>query len=303
MPPWLADRSGGAISGGAPSPPPLAKPRARSIEGSTLPPSVVRTPLLVAALLALPLAGCVGGATEDDLDSGVLAQGDDRVGSLAWPALADAIIRPGVMIRTPNGDCPTSFMFARPDNGTLFLATTAYCAEGLPVGTVATIADDMHLAVLAYNSWLTMAEIGETDPDALEYNDIAIFYIDGASRPDAHPSRLGTGGPVGLAEGSSMGVGDLLRIYRPGTTSDAVVTGEAGDWALLAHGLPPTLPGEMGGAVLTPEGQAVGVMVNLGVTTVPGANGIARLDRMMAYAAEHAKLDMVLVTAPLGDAE
>lgn len=278
----------------------MENPRARSLETPRVPACVVRTPLLLAAALALLLAGCVDGVGPQALDTGVLAPGDGRA-QADWPAAEDALIRPGVMIRTPNGDCPSSFMFARPDNGSLFLATTAACVYGLPVGTVATIVDDMHLALLVYNSWQTMAEIGERDDHTLDYNDFAVFYIDSASRSDAHPARLGLGGPTGMADPASLAAGDVLRSYRPGATSDAVVTTTAGDWAFLVYGLPPALPGQMGGAVLTPEGEAVGVEVNLGVTTIPGANGVARLDTMMAYAAKHAKLDMVLLTAPMGE--
>lgn len=261
----------------------------------------MRALLLLAALL--PLAGCLDGGAEP-LAEGVTDDGisvDLRLNG-GWPATGDAIIRPGVTIHTPARDCPSNFLFMRPDNGTLFIGTTAYCVADLPVGTVATIGDDTHLAVLAYSSWHTMAENGEQDAAALEYNDFAVFYIDSSARRDAHPAILDAPGPTALADGSALAVGDRVLARAPpalplqSAWRDFTITGQEGDWALLAHALPPTLPGGMGGAVLTPSGEAVGIVVNLGLTPNPGANAIARLDTMMAYARQHANLDMVLAT-------
>lgn len=268
----------------------------------------MRALLLLAALL--PLAGCLDGATEP-LAEGVTDDGisvDLRLNG-GWPATDDAVIRPGVTIHTPARDCASNFLFMRPDNGTLFIGTTAYCVSDLPVGTVATIGDSTHLAVLAYSSWHTMAEHGEQDADALEYNDFAVFYIDSSARRDAHPALMGALGPTALADSGALSIGDRVLARAPPAVPlqsawrDFTITGEAGDWALLAHAAPPTLPGQMGGAVLTPAGEAVGIVVSLGVTPNPGANAIARLDTMMAYAREHANLDMVLATWHGGDKE
>ena len=54
----------------------------------------------------------------------------------------------------------------------------------------------------------------------------------------------------------------------------------------------------MGAPVVDAEqGRALGVIVDLGVTVGPGSNGVARLDKLMDYAMEHAKLLMRLQTA------
>lgn len=261
----------------------------------------VRVLLLLVALLS---AGCAGPAAER-LTEGVGPDTPDEPYAPGWPDPDAALLRPGVLIRTPERDCPSTFLFARPDNGTLFLATTSYCARGLPVGTVGTVGDSEHLVVLAYSSFITMSEVGERDTEALEYNDFAVFYVDSGARADAHPALLGRAGPVGLVPGDGFGLGDRLVVHEPtssvspalaGGWRDTTVTGRVGAWALLVHGAPPTLPGSTGGAVLTPEGEAVGVLVNLGVNPNPGANGVARLDTMLAYAAKHANLDIVLAT-------
>jgi hypothetical protein len=117
------------------------------------------------------------------------------------------------------------------------------------------------------------------------------------------------GGPVDAADFPAMGVGQQVRSYASLNDSlpddlharHGLVTAAAGQWAYLVYGLP-SLPGQMGAGVTTPEGKAVGVVVTLGVAPNPGANGVARLDALMAYAQAHAKLDMRLATAPLGGA-
>ena len=282
--------------------------------------------LLLAGLLALSatsLAGCIDApaAVGQALTEGV--EPTRLPSEPAWPAPEDALIRPGMLIHTPMRDCPTNFLFYRPDNGIIFLGTTAYCTADMPVGTVATLADETQQAVLAYNSWHTMQENGESDPDALEYNDFAVFYIDTSYSAASNPALPEVGGPIGYADFDDLDVATPLRAYvnppafdapvtAPGLAPlrnagpldaivgpswhDATITGAAGKWALLAHGAPPALPGGMGGAVVTPAGEAVGILVNLGVSNSPGANGIARLDSILAYAREHASLDMELGT-------
>lgn len=277
----------------------------------------MKAPLLAALLLALPFAGCLGDEGEP-LAQGLAPKGPPEGSENGWADESEAIIRPGSILRTPARECVSNFVFTRPDNGSVFLGTSANCVRDQPVGTLATIGDDEHLAVLIYSSWQTMAERNETDPDAREYNDFAVFYIDSSSRADVSPRIPGVGGPTGAADPAGLPTGALLRAHtgaartvdtpvvslgvgRPIETGpawrDAVVTGRAGDWALLVHGAPPALPGTFGGAVLTPEGRAVGLLVSLGVAPNPGQNAVARLDAVMAYAAEHANLEMVLATA------
>lgn len=260
--------------------------------------------LVVRGLVMLALfpafAGCA--SSEEALDRGDFldAPAPDAV-VVPWASVEEAEIRPGVVLRTEARDCPTSFFFSRPDNGAVFLATTSYCVRDLPIGSVATIGEN-HLALLVYSSFQTMAEKGETDANALEYNDLAVFHLDGASRRFANPALPG-GGPVALADTSSIAVGDRLRAFAPGANvpremewREAVVAGHAGDWALMTYAVVPGAPGTLGGPVIDEAGQAVGVFATLGVYPSPGANGVARLDAMMAYAREHAKLEMELAT-------
>lgn len=260
--------------------------------------------LLPLALLLLPLAlaGCATRA--EPLEQGIAAGSDVAAPQPDWASLDEATIRPGVAIRTAERECPSNFMFLRPDNTSVYLGTTAYCLRDAPVGSVVTVGGPENLAIVAYSSWVTMEENGETDPDAREYNDFAVVRLDASTRPRAHPAMLQTGGPTAAADPEAVAMGDRVRAYTNATAPllpqtawhEAVVTGRVGDWALLAHAAPPGTPGTLGGGVVTPDGRALGVLVNLGVAPNPGSNGVARLDTLIAYAKEHARLEMDLAT-------
>src|SRR3954447_1538290 len=105
-------------------------------------------------------------------------------------ALADtAPIHPGVVTDTIGGGAGTSnFVFTTGDRtllgqpahcaGTGQATETNGCDSGsLPLGTPVTIeaADGSDRSgTLAYSSWITMQENGETDPDICAYNDFAL---------------------------------------------------------------------------------------------------------------------------------
>ena len=261
----------------------------------------MKAPAFLLALLVLPaLVGCLGGGpAEEPLQSGDRAAVPDAGSETraGWASLEDAIVRPGVDIHTPTATCPSNFLFIRPDNTSVFLGTTAYCVRDLPVGALVTVGGPEVLGFLVYSSWQTMEETGEKDPHAREYNDFAVIKVDESYRHLVNPTMLRYGGPAGMAEASKVDLGARVRTYTNDTAQEGLVSGKAGEWALLVHGLPPTLPGSMGRGALTADGLALGVVVNLGVAPNPGANGVARLDTLMAYAREHAKLYMELVTA------
>lgn len=247
------------------------------------------------------LAGClVEGAGLDRADVAVGDEIASEAPAIVWASPEGATVRPGVPIRTSERDCPVNFLFSREDAGIVFLGTTAYCVRDLPLGTRALVGDGEDLANLIYSSFQTMAEIGESDPDALEYNDLAVFALDRESNSHANPTLPG-GGPRGLADGGSVAVGDRLRAFAPGQDlpdelawRESVVAGRAGEWAILTYSVLPGAPGSLGGPVVDVDGNAVGVFATLGVYPNPGMNGVARLDTMMAYASKHANLYMSL---------
>lgn len=261
--------------------------------------------LLVVLALFPALAGCAG---DEPLQQGVITAGDPPVDEVTptWASLDEATVRPGMIIETEARDCLSNFLFVRPDNGAVFIGTTANCVRDLPIGSLATVGDDrdgLNILVLVYSSWQTMADIGEQDTAAHEYNDFAVFHLDSSAARRANPALLDAPGPSGMVADAGHGLGDRVRTFAPTDLPPAthwregVVTGTVGEWALLAHNVLPGAPGTMGGAVIDPEGRAVGVMVNLGVVPNPGANGIARLDTIIDYAREHARLYIELATA------
>ena len=266
-------------------------------------------PLLALVLLAAPLVGCLApdGAP---LQKGLAPGAPPAEPGPGWAPVEKAQIRPGVPIHAPKRDCASNFVFARPDNTSVFLGTTAYCFRDMPVGTLVTVGGPENLGVLVYSSYEAMSEAKEQDPDAAQYNDFAVIRIDSSARDAVHPGILHYGGPTAMADADAVGVGSRVRAYEnasadlPEATAwrEGVVTGKAGAWALLVHAALPATPGTMGGPVITADGRAVGVMVNLGAVPNPGANGVARLDRLMAYAESHQRLFMGLVTADLLDA-
>jgi hypothetical protein len=132
---------------------------------------VVRAIVFVALFPAL--AGCAS-ETGEPLARGDIDAGPAPVGDVtpSWAAIEEAQIRPGSIISTQARDCLSNFLFVRPDNGAVFLGTTAYCARDLPIGSPASVGDASNLAILVYSSAQTMHEVGETDPNALEYNDL-----------------------------------------------------------------------------------------------------------------------------------
>src|SRR5581483_5994275 len=202
-------------------------------------------PVLALILLGSALlAGCTSQAGAP-LKQGRIVPGDpvapDNPG---WAPLESAKIRPGALIHTPKADCPANFVFIRPDNTSVFVGTTAYCVRDMHVGSLASIGTNDTIAVLIYSSFETMAEVHETDADALNYNDFAVFLVDGSDRKWVSPSMLHYGGPTGLADFAQMGLGQRLRSFadlndrlpEPLHARAGVAAPQASNWAYLVYG-------------------------------------------------------------------
>src|SRR5579872_6111666 len=113
-------------------------------------------PILALMLLAGSFAGCASVAPSkgETLRHGVITAGAKLAPpSPGWADVADAKIRPGVMIHTPKGDCPSNFVFTKTDNTSVFIGTTAYCVREMHVGSVAPIGTNDTIGVLIYSSF------------------------------------------------------------------------------------------------------------------------------------------------------
>src|SRR6476619_7173114 len=108
--------------------------------------------------------------------------------ALAWAPASTATVHPGVQTFTAGAQCTANFIYS--DGTNVYLGQAAHCSGtggstdtdgctsgSLPVGTEVTVTGASKPGVLAYNSWLTMQQIGETDANTCAYNDLALIRI------------------------------------------------------------------------------------------------------------------------------
>ncbi|HEX2577765.1 MAG TPA: hypothetical protein VHK88_15540 [Aquihabitans sp.] len=143
-----------------------------------------------------------------------------------WAPPATATIEPGVQTFTEGAQCTANFVFT--DGTDVYIGQAAHCsgtgeatetngceAGSLPLGTPVEVTGATRPGVLAYNSWLTMQAVGETDPDACQHNDFALIRLDPADHGRVNPSIPVYGGPVGLGDATAAGE----TVYSYGNSS------------------------------------------------------------------------------------
>jgi hypothetical protein len=86
--------------------------------------------------------------------------------------------------------------------------TNGCAADSLPLGTPVEVDGATPCGELAYNSWITMQQVGESDEETCAYNDLALIRFDPADVPNVNPSF---GGPTGV--GSWDGTGSTVYTY------------------------------------------------------------------------------------------
>lgn len=237
-----------------------------------------------------------------------------------WAPAGSAAIRPGVLTETAGGGaCTSNFVFTSGDR--TFLGQAAHCAgtgeatetngcdSGTgPVGTAVVVraADGTERAgTLAYSSWVTMQENGETDPDTCQFNDFALVELAPADVADVNPSIPFFGGPVGL-DSDGLPAGEQVFSYgnsplRQGVAQLSPKVGvSAGDtgggFSHEVYTVTPGVPGDSGSAFLDGDGDAVGVLSTLNLAPLPVSNGVADLALALAYANEFGGVgDLALV--------
>lgn len=226
-----------------------------------------------------------------------------------WAPVESALVRPGVKVVSETGQCTANFLFLDPDALSVYLGLAAHCVDGLEIGAPLDIADGAASGKLAYSSWGTMDEVDEKDAAAREYNDFALVLLADADRSKSNPAMLHFGGPVGVATSADVATGDKVLTYgnsgmrpteEPLSWHEGYVV-ESSAWSSTVYTLTPGIPGDSGSGVLDAEGRALGIVVTLTVLPLAGSNGVTHLDKALAYAKEHAGLDVTLATAEILD--
>ena len=241
----------------------------------------------------------------------------DAQAAPGWVPFNDATIHPGVQTVTGGGQCTANFVFTD-SAGAVYLGQAAHCAsddgsdetDGCAattqgVGVEVEIDGATRPGVLVYSSWDTMQAVGETDPNACRYNDLALVRIDPVDVPLVNPSIPYWGGPHGIV--ASTASGDTVHTYgnsglRPGLNAKTGSSqGQSGEgWTHTVRTLlNPGIPGDSGSAFIDGQGRAFGVLSTLEVLPNIGANGVSDLSRMLAYLETHTDLDIALADGTL----
>ena len=218
------------------------------------------------------------------------------------------------MTYTEGAQCTANLVFY--DDDAVYIGQAAHCSgtggstetngctsASLPLGTQVEVTGASAPGVLVYNSWLTMQEEGETDPDACAFNDFALVRIDPADVGSVNPSIPFYGGPTGI---DTDGTAAMDRVYSYGNSSlrlgvtllspkRGVSLGDAGNgWSHNVYTLTPGIPGDSGSAFVDDGGRALGVLSTVQLAPIAGSNGVGDLALELAYLEEHTDFDIEL---------
>lgn len=266
-----------------------------------------------------------GGGAGNGTGPGGNGTADNGTVERTWAALGSATIRPGVQVHAGGSQCTSNFVFTSPDNRTVYLGFAAHCVtENDPnsaddgcdpasspwaVGAKLEVEGADHPATLAYTSWGTMQDEGESGGDECLYNDFALAELDPRDAAKVNPAMLFFGGPTALADPGDVGTLDKVMTYgdsglRAGLSALSphegyvVFTPGEDGWTTEVYTLPQGIPGDSGSGVLLADGAALGVLVT--ISYAGGSNGVTTLANAMEYAAA-AGVPVRLATADLID--
>lgn len=284
------------------------------------------------AVAALILAGCMSApADESDPNSnpGVFQSGEEgdpqpggkKAPPPAWEfaLVANATIRPGVRIdggqgvpiADPPNWCTSNFVFLD-KNGSAYLGMAAHCERRL--GAEVIVEGAQHPGTVVYNSFATMDEVSEPDGHIRFANDFAVVALHEDDYARLNPTVLHWGGPTAVANSSLLEVGAGLRTYgntplRPGPSDldareGSLIVTEPW-WGAASWDGSPGVAGDSGSAVLTSDGEAVGVVTRFNIASESpinpderagptGSNNLVYLDMALDYARVHAGMDLYL---------
>ena len=238
----------------------------------------------------------------------------------AYAPADTARIHPGVQMYTEGAQCTANFVYTD-GSGATYVGYAAHCAgtgeatdtngcdaASLPLGTRVSFVEGGSLAgegttvgegTLAYSSWLTMQQRGETDEDACAYNDLALVRVDAADVGKVNPSVPFWGGPVAVNT-TGTAAGDTVYSYGNSSLRGGVevlspkqgtsLGTEGGGWSHPVYTVTPGVPGDSGSAFLDAEGNALGTLSTLALAPLAGSNGVGDLSHELTYAQEHGPL-------------
>jgi hypothetical protein len=232
-----------------------------------------------------------------------------------WAPAASATIHPGVQTFTAGAQCTANFVYT--DGTAVYLGQAAHCSGtggstetdgctsgSLPLGTQVTVTGASKPGVLAYNSWLTMQQLGETDANTCAYNDLALIRIDPADAGKVNPSIPFFGGPTGLNTAGTA-LGDKVYSYgnselRGGIAQLSPKRGvslgdDAGGWTHTVYTVTPGIPGDSGSAFVDASGKALGILSTVAIAPIAGSNGVGDVGRELAYLHAHTSINAQLV--------
>jgi hypothetical protein len=223
----------------------------------------------------------------------------------AWAPAGSATIHPGVQTFTGGAQCTANFVFG--DGTNVYLGQAAHCsgtgsstdtngcvAQSLPVGTKVDIGGSRP-GTMVYNSWVTMQQLGERDPDTCQYNDLALIQVDPADAGKVNPSIPFWGGPTGItasvpdtAKVLSYGNSELrLGITQLSPKQGVQLYQDSGGWNHAVYTATPGIPGDSGSAFIDAQGRAFGVLSTVELAPKAGSNGVGDVSRELDYLHSH----------------
>jgi len=243
----------------------------------------------------------------------------------AEPAFApadSASIRPGAQTFTDGAQCTSNFVYTQGTD--VYVGMAAHCAGtggstetngcdagSLPLGTPVEVDGASRPGTLVYSSWLTMQRVGETDPNACDYNDFALVRLDPADVAATNPTVPFFGGPTGIdrdgvATGESVfsyGNSSLRLGLSPLSPKEGVNVSDTGDgWSHSVYTATPGIPGDSGSGFLSEDGTANGTLSTLAIAPLAGSNGVSdlahELDYLRAHETSLAGVELALGTEP-----
>jgi hypothetical protein len=232
-----------------------------------------------------------------------------------WADVEEATIGPGVQMVTEGGQCTANFVFT--DGSDVLLGYAAHCAGTggatstngceagtLPTGTPVEIEGASQPGTLAYSSWETMQDRGETDDNTCRYNDFALVAVAPVDHDRVNPTIPFWGGPNALGDSTEAGE----KVYTYGNSSlrlgidslspkEGYSLGQTADgWNHPVYTATPGVPGDSGSAFLDSAGDAVGSLSTLAIAPLAGSNGVTDLALALDYANRHGGMNAELAT-------